>query len=416
MSSKRNESKKDSQKDDAPPGSYVPGSWEVGSAPARSNKRDDKRVAKAQERLMPSDRMSKACNNIAVTRIAREEDGLSEHVSRWEQMRQMIELHRNKGEWLMVERKSTELIADIVRVESDILKQKTYDYKERGHEKQPRVILAPEEQSAYYARAQARREMGNLQGAVEDCTEALAMMDLLGVSKNARMRVNILLNRGKALHDLYRSAKDPNHLEGAMEDARACWAILQARKSKSEWEDEDTLLAEHTAINMLKLHVRKQLLSSSSALTRPLFSMHQRRDIEKELGLGPFTKQNYKCFECGLVSDEIRLCGGCKQIWFCDRACQRKAWKSNGHNRSDCDRAVKMAENRYLSDAVKSEIDTSFLSDDVCAIKLNTGEPCVIVRDPSTGRYFDALTDENGYFLPSEAEQAGLSPDVIELM
>lgn len=48
--------------------------------------------------------------------------------------------------------------------------------------------------------------------------------------------------------------------------------------------------------------------------------------------------------------------------------------------------------------------------------KLNTGEPCVIVRDPSTGRYFDALTDENGYFLPSEAQQAGLSPDVIKLM
>lgn len=85
------------------------------------------------------------------------------------------------------------------------------------------------------------------------------MLDLLGVSKNARMRVNVLFSRGKALHDLYRSAKDPNHLEGAMEDARACWAILQARKSKSEWEDEDTLLAEHTAINMLKLHVRKQL-------------------------------------------------------------------------------------------------------------------------------------------------------------
>jgi hypothetical protein len=86
MSSKRNESSEDDRN-----GAPARGSWE-GSAPARSKKKDAKRVAKAQERLRPSDSISEACNRMDSLRTvgADGEDGTRvfeencEHFSRWE--------------------------------------------------------------------------------------------------------------------------------------------------------------------------------------------------------------------------------------------------------------------------------------------------------------------------------------------
>jgi hypothetical protein len=97
-----------------------------------------------------------------------------------------ISLHEPKREWSMMETKATELIEDISRIEGELIKRHEFDYQARGHKKQPRLLFTLEEYWAYMFRAQAKKARGNLQGAIDDCTEAFAMMDLLGLPKNER--------------------------------------------------------------------------------------------------------------------------------------------------------------------------------------------------------------------------------------
>lgn len=336
-----------------------------------------------------------------------EEDdyGLAEHSSRWKKMIAEIIDAGKKKDWSMAETKSTELIDDIAHVDNEFRMQ-----VEELVDKPGRVILIPEELTAYFSRAQARTATGNLQGAVDDCTETLIMMEAMDEPKNGKNRVLALQIRGKALQKLFQTTKNPQHLEGAIQDCRACWVVIQA--GRHEWNETDDSIPREVAQNLLLLLVRKRLMSG--AIARPLYTTKEIRTIEQELGLGMFSEQDYRCFECGTVSDTLQRCGGCNKAWFCDTACQRKAWKS-GHNKKDCAKKAKRGF-VFAPDESRADIEKTFLNDVVDSFVRDDGQPSVIVRDPDTGRYFDPLSDANIYFFPSESGNAevGLPREILD--
>jgi hypothetical protein len=53
----------------------------------------------------------------------------------------------------------------------------------------------------------------------------------------------------------------------------------------------------------------------------------------------------------------------------------------------------------------QGQVRFNILSDDVASAMGNSGNHLSYVRDPSSGRYFDALTDADVYCIPSEAEK-----------
>lgn len=382
-----------------------------------SSKNGGKQKTASRQILKPSNVMMEALENKSTMRDPTEMDlqgdGLKEHFSRWKAMAEATEGHGLNENWIAMEQAATQVIDDVHQVETQMFLNRSYDYKKKGHKQQPRVVITTYEQSAYFHRGQARIANGNLQGAIDDFTESLVMSDLLSMSPTGRRRFQSLHRRGDALVELFLSTKDPSHLKLACEDYRLALSMHQA--GKQEWTVPDDDMASLIGSNLLQCLVRERLLSPSSD-ARPLFTVQETRDIQRELQLGAFAKERFKCEQCGSINEDLQLCGGCKQAWFCNRECQTLAWKSDCHDKSHCSHRKKMS-HVVLSDAIKVVIDAVFLTDDVATVDRLDGSPAVLVRDPTVpGRYIEALTDGNAYFLPSMSDEIELPPCVTDFV
>ena len=51
--------------------------------------------------------------------------------------------------------------------------------------------------------------------------------------------------------------------------------------------------------------------------------------------MASLTVETWQCDACGKESDvKLRLCGGCRSVYYCDSKCQKSHW-DNGHKK-DC--------------------------------------------------------------------------------
>lgn len=183
-------------------------------------------------------------------------------------------------------------------------------------------------------------------------------------------------------------------LDGARSDLRASCTAL--RMTKQKWMGWPTIHEAQT--NLLAVMAMKKIEEGAS---RPHYTSEEREAIEKELGLGKFSKDHYLCSWCGAKSSDsvkLRQCNGCHSIWLCGKDCQRKSWRSQ--HRTECDKMKRNIVHALVGGeaSCKANIERNGCLE----LRNNEQEPCIIVFDNATGEYFDSLQDDNAYIFPLE--------------
>lgn len=293
-------------------------------------------------------------------------------------------------EWTAIETMATEILDDIARVDEEHRK------KSSGIcDGEDSVIFYPYMGEVHFARADARSETKNFQGAIDDYTQALIISEASGAMETEKKRhFMTLVYRAECFQKLYFSTRDLKHLDEAIVDFRAAWAMVDE-------VDVGDSRRKKIVKELLTFLVKKRLKSVGFA--RPLFTLKESRKIEAELKIGVFREQNYRCFECNKVDDKLQLCGGCNRIWFCGKECQKRAWQRHK-------KACKVEPvGQLLTDEVKAQMDRAEFrhpTDAVFIVASKNGDGVdIISRDPSNGSYFDVLTDKELYFYPSDVDK-----------
>lgn len=181
------------------------------------------------------------------------------------------------------------------------------------------------------SRAQIGENVGDnsakkwFQGCLDDCNCVLIFDDMSGTMDEYTKanQIMIFMTRGRALRRLGKA-------EEALVNFRAACAAI--RLIGASWKREPTI-RESTR------EVLYTLATIKKGKARPHYTDEERETWQRELGVGLYSKDVYKCGYCGAQrSDSVKLmqCSRCKQRWFCSKDCLANAWK-NGH-KTECKR------------------------------------------------------------------------------
>ena len=177
--------------------------------------------------------------------------------------------------------------------------------------------------------------------------------------------------------------------EAARDFRGACAACRLYGEPKSDKVICD--LGRYTNFHLVSSVIEK--MKDNGDLRRPLFSDRERKNIEKEVGLGMYSKARYICRGCSAEpsdSVQLRRCGRCKSAWFCSKACLKKSWHfDDGGHKSDC-RAE--CEEEIFSKELQLSTDVDIEHGYGVGIVANYG-PIVIIHDEEKDEYFSGLTD-----------------------
>lgn len=105
---------------------------------------------------------------------------------------------------------------------------------------------------------------------------------------------------------------------------------------------------------------------------------------------GHYTKERYKCLECG-ASARLQMCSGCCHALFCGKECQSKAW-NKGHKRT-CKAPVVHIFVENHEGAMHDIAQEGFIIGEYF-----NSYPVIVVRDPKTGRVFDMIRNDSVVF------------------
>lgn len=237
-------------------------------------------------------------------------------------------------------------------------------------------------------RGWARTQLGKYEEAIVDLTEAVNYGELWKVQRPdfIRKRVIILSARAKC----YEATGEP---EKTIVDLEACCAVIRS----DDWvDDPKELLVSQD--QLLRVMARRKVGSP-----RPHYNKEERKSLERKFAVGRCADAIFSCHACGkdqtLDNDiKLRLCGRCEQVWYCSKECQTSSWLQH---REECSTESKIP--IVIADKYKTAIMASFDSMGVGSIQSGKGVPDAIVRDSTTGRMFGSLSDNDVYFVPSEA-------------
>lgn len=257
----------------------------------------------------------------------------------------------------------------------------------------------------YLARAVARKVQGKFQEALVDATLGLDWSRHFKckdpLAKPSLFDVELLYTRAVALE------KGPQDLERAIQDYHAVHSAIHLH-GEMGWHEVGGCCSGPYRLNLSKvldrLLVARAEQKMQNATTRPHYTAEERGNISKQLGIGIYSKEMYKCGGCGLgPSNQVKLslCSGCHVTWFCGKACLKRAWRK-GH-KSYCRNFLPEA---VVSPEVRVEMEQNLASQGHAVI-YNSFGPLVIVTDPSTGEIFDSLHDLDVVF----ANEDGHSPN-----
>ena len=288
---------------------------------------------------------------------------------------------------------------------------------------------------AFQIRSHSRKQVGDIDGAIADATDALAMIQLRkkGVDRPEgsiqMMEARLLYDRGEALlknagwgeSKIANIAKDA--FDAGLRDIRAALAV--ARASREWWRTRrsgDIVDIEIVSAIYIAVMATKKFQAGAS---RPHYSAESLVSFCKDACEGPYSFDRHLCLGCGAVPTEtvdLQTCEKCRQYWFCSKACLSMTWKSIHKPLCQPDRAFgdrgKLAY-WYISDFEKKFIDERIAiygafcvtrakqeknEPSSAAEKHQLDLPFAICRD-ANGLYFDQFSDHPFIFLPSQANR-----------
>lgn len=208
--------------------------------------------------------------------------------------------------------------------------------------------------------------------------------------------VNLLFTRAEALGGMDR-------FEDAIRDYHAAVAAMRLYNSDDEWHQAGGCCGQYPKHKLVtatrRLLVLRALQKLRTTTPRPHYDLAERIKLTRQLGLGMYTKEIYKCGFCGEAGGDLKLCGGCNFMWFCSKECQKHLWKA-GHKQVCCHSSMDTALVRpKMMDSIQDDIKNQGYS-----LTSNSFGTLVVVRDPVTGELFDSLqnfdivvSSENGH-------------------
>ena len=175
-------------------------------------------------------------------------------------------------------------------------------------------------------------------------------------------------------------------LDQALTDFRGECATI--RMIGPSWKREPSI----QQVTLRVLHTMAKIKHRDNA-ARPHYTLGEREDWEKELGIGDYSLDRFFCANCGATRSntiKLKVCTMCKCKWFCSKACIAEAWKHKGH-KQECKELQKEKDGQ--SHAVSSE-EMQGIRDEI------EREGCmtmpgskVIMFDAEKEVFFDSLSD-----------------------
>lgn len=132
-----------------------------------------------------------------------------------------------------------------------------------------------------------------------------------------------------------------------------------------------------------------------NGVSRPYLTKDEYLDLMKENAYGIYSHSSQKCFNCG-KTENLLLCSGCSNAWYCGKSCATKAWKAEHKHRCGSKRySGTLTIPASFFPTVLGEIESKVVHSMGMSI-LNFGDRdfLVLCKDPCSGEIFDALTDE----------------------
>lgn len=138
---------------------------------------------------------------------------------------------------------------------------------------------------------------------------------------------------------------------------------------------------------------------------RPYFTTDEIYEYEKELGIGIFCEENYKCHHCGVARHDsyLILCSGCNRAWVCSEECHVDGWSNH---KEICKNKWRQQGLPFVAQFNDMLNETIVEKEGVFVAKEGRGKYCVICIDPkssseadndnsNSGLCFDAWSDRN---------------------
>jgi hypothetical protein len=240
-------------------------------------------------------------------------------------------------------------------------------------------------------RAEAYLRLNKHQLCVDDANAGLelisAMLTQLDTRKDLdsimgfkRMQATSLVIRAGGCNEL-------GDKEGAFVDLRAAVALVQEMGLDLQYDLQANIM---TVMAEMKLGCR-----------RPHYTDAEIRALNKELQLKEYAPANRFCSNCGkhpsVVSVALKLCGGCKMVWFCGSECSRTYWPNH---KVQCKNPTRK---KVTLIPTSTDIQEDIAEKGFSLVRDDAGNgPASIMRDARTGQYFESLSDQDVFLVSSE--------------
>lgn len=288
---------------------------------------------------------------------------------------------------------TTELLHDIESAFRGVGYSTDYANKEAVNN----VVFVYPQPYCYHLRSLAYSRFEMFNECIEDCNTGLLLSEC-GMSKQAGFfQIAFLMKRGNSLRSLGR-------LDEAIVDFRAAVAAFRIKTETWEgwpkWQDAKTALLFTTCLQKIRLG-------------RPYFTDEEREALFKEMSCGFYSKELYKCLECG-KSSGLRLCSSCHHALFCGKECQTKAWKNH---KKDCKASIVHIFIEDREAALQEIAQDGFIASESSYCGTPSAYPVIVTQDSKTGRTFDMIRNDVvvfGQFIISRNGKLNLMVDDAE--
>jgi hypothetical protein len=199
-------------------------------------------------------------------------------------------------------------------------------------------------------------------------------------------------------------------LDKSYKDLKASIAVIRS-VARGVWEGpkETHHPAEMDGFQTVSLEQARKRLQMVMAMQkvrdkapRPHYNEEEREEIARDLGLGIYSGNIYRCLWCGVDPSQkpgvrLKQCSKCHVVWACSNECWKKAWRS--FHKEECIKPETVRGRSFIDETNMGDYDKfAFEKYGVFIIEMN-GQSVAAVRDKdeeeSKTRHFESLSDSD---------------------